>query len=108
MDFSPIPWSYTNTENEEEGLPKIYDADGWSIAETHGENNTQREVNARLMAASPELLKSLQDILPYVKQLHLDFVAECGQDSDSVFYERILTRIERAELAIVKAAGFEE
>ena len=40
------PWTHTNTEEERDGLPKVYRRNQLEIAEVHGVDNTEREANA--------------------------------------------------------------
>lgn len=59
--YTPFTFSYT--EDEKGGLPKVYDSQGWEIATVHGADNTEREGLARLFASAPELLEVCQSAL---------------------------------------------
>lgn len=60
--FTPANWSFTYTEQEKNGLPCVYDDSGWKIAEVNGNDNTNREANARLISCAPEMLAMLEEV----------------------------------------------
>ncbi len=60
------PWTFTYTEQQPDGLPKVFGPDGLEIAEVHGEDNTNREANAALISKAwliPELVASLNAMI---------------------------------------------
>jgi hypothetical protein len=59
------------------------------------------EANARLIAAAPELLAALKDLLPYAEKHRRDADAESAGDR----YPRIRAALERARAAVARAEG---
>lgn len=89
---TPGPWEIGRTNG---GKVKIYAAgrgDDWSkwwIAQPLSARPKERDANARLIAAAPDLLKALKDVLEYMPSI--------------TAFQR--ERIRRAEAAIAKAEG---
>ena len=99
-DHTPGPWKVRNGS--------VYHAhmfgNGWDdipIAkmdrETRETGPTERDANATLIAAAPELLKALEAILP-------EFIAD-KVDQSMCADPSTLARIERAKDAVSKATG---
>ena len=57
---TPGPW---DAKRETDYVPAQVWAEGRQLAEVYGECREARAANAPLMAAAPELLKALQDII---------------------------------------------
>ena len=57
-------WTHTNTEDEHNGLPKVYGRNQREIAEVHGADNMEREANAafivRACNSHRDLLRELR------------------------------------------------
>ena len=60
MSFSAAPWSITATPS---GKPKVVDAHGFSVCNLGGGSYVQNSIDARLIAAAPELLDALEALL---------------------------------------------
>jgi hypothetical protein len=57
---TPGPWE---AKRETDYVPAQVWAAGRQLAEVYGESREPRAANARLIAAAPELLKALQNII---------------------------------------------
>jgi hypothetical protein len=79
-------WTFTLTEQEPDGLPKVYDGDKLEIAEVHGKDNTEREATARLMALAPELLDQLKTAVMFLKAVPADVMKAVQEDLDTTLY----------------------
>lgn len=85
LNHAPGPWSYAYGE--------VSDYDGEQVALLPLRNQTEPEINGRLLAAAPELLEALQGVLLSENDTHRQ-----SDDRWSVFRQA-------ARAAIAKATG---
>lgn len=66
-NYTPGPWHVGGNGTI------IYDAEGWGVANAtvfHGRHPGAAEANAHLIAAAPELLAALQEVVMLAQEMH--------------------------------------
>lgn len=92
--FTPGPWSVVAPPSAQDGGLHIIGSDGFWLAETRRGGDAPRlEANARLIAATPDLLTALRDLLVAIEE-----------DAPVLIADRVLL-IPRVRSAIAKAKG---
>lgn len=97
--FTPGPWKYGPLDEENTAKRRVLSASGLLVAEARGATGpaSVRDANARLIAAAPELLEALRDVLPFAISLVGDYKpGATDEDFD---------KINRAVAVIAKAEG---
>ena len=90
---TPGPWGIKTTES---GTKAIFSGStGAWVAHTVRSLSSTQDANARLIAAAPELLESIQLLLD----------VERGGDSGGSFRERLYAGLRKCEKAVAKATG---
>lgn len=69
-------------------IPKVFDKNGPTFILVDGSDSKTNEANARLIAAAPELLEALKDLVKYLKS---------QSDSDLEFAEHVIAKAEGNE-----------
>ena len=92
---TPGPW---DPKRETDYVPAQVWAEGRQVAEVYGESREIRAANARLIAAAPELLNALQDIIA-------EFWAEYEYPDRAPEHSPTVKEIRKAEHVIRKAKG---
>lgn len=91
LTLSPAPWHVSGSK-----IPIVYDANGWAVCNAvvfHGRHSEgQSLVNAKLIAAAPELLAALDQVDAYLSPF----------DGEEDAYAEIRSVIQQA---IAKAKG---
>ncbi|MDE2106014.1 MAG: hypothetical protein KGL39_52815 [Patescibacteria group bacterium] len=99
VEHSPGPWRFALFDHE----PNIAFVQwGTGYCEVHGARG-RREINARLIAAAPELLEALEEILPYA-----DGIEDSGPINAGWQSPRLSAACGKARAAIAKAIGATE
>ena len=92
---TPGPWE---AKRETDYVPAQVWAEGRQVAEVYGESREVRAANARLIAAAPELLKALLDLMA-------EFWAEYEYPDRAPEQSPTVKEIRKAEHVIGKAKG---
>jgi hypothetical protein len=92
--YSPGPWSYRSIPKDKQDHKRVYwvdDANGSPIADIFNLGE-MAEANAALMAAAPDLLEALIDLLGHATEQYPHYDSPRGQEE-----------IDHARMAIAKA-----
>lgn len=116
---TPGPWAYEFNRDERYSDGDVISAEGFKVAiiagfnfgthfggptrEWQGEydDNDEHEANARLIAAAPELLEALEDLIKKYERLHRMYELDMG--ADERFYAK--PELRKSREAIAKARG---
>ncbi len=93
---TPGPWEWNTARtrmNDDRGRPVLMDGEGiWDLCAPVMHGDARADANARLIAAAPELLATLQGILEFDGLSPLD-------------HDNLQVAFEKARAAIAKAGG---
>jgi len=112
-EHTPGPWEVAHYDGEEwygcdvSVFARISSVNHRSVARIYGDgvlahnpNNAERDANARLIAAAPEMLEALEKAVPWLGKMIAD-----GGHLNSVLPRACEIALDQAEAAISKARG---
>lgn len=111
MTHTPGPWSISDWRhiNNETGQKYIADARGGVICETYrGRGEHEMLANARLIAAAPELLAALENLLTYDRVERPAFRAKpegAPNSSVRIRQEKLIALEDQAAAVLAKSKG---